>query len=89
MRVALGAAPDDLWRLVVREGVQLAAIGIAIGLAGAVAASRALRALLFGVSPIDPLTFSLAAIGLGFAAIAACYGPARRASRIDPVALLR
>src|SRR5262249_924399 len=89
VRIALGAAPGDIKSLVVGEGVRLAAIGIAIGLGGALVASRTLTTLLFGVSPTDPSTFVASAIGLAIAAIAAVYGPARRATRIDPVALLR
>jgi putative ABC transport system permease protein len=89
VRIALGASPGDIRGLVVGEGTRLAAIGVAIGLAGALATSRALGALLFGVSARDPLTFAVAAIGLAAAGVAAAYIPARRASRIDPVGLLR
>jgi putative ABC transport system permease protein len=89
VRIALGASPADIRALVVGEGARLAVAGVAIGLAGALAASRALGALLFGVSATDPVTFALAAVGLAGAALAATYAPARRASRIDPVVLLR
>ncbi len=89
VRLALGAAPADIRALVVRQGVGLAAFGIVLGLAGAFAFSRALRSLLFGVSAVDPAAFVLSAVALALAAVAAAYGPARRASRIDPVALLR
>jgi putative ABC transport system permease protein len=89
VRIALGAAPGDIRALVVGDGVRLAAAGIAIGIVGGLLASRALTALLFGVSPTDASTFALSAIGLAVAAIAAAYGPARRASQIDPVSLLR
>ena len=89
VRIALGAAPADIRSLVVGQGAKLAAIGIAIGVVGAFVTSRALTTLLFGVSPTDPSTFVLSALGLAVAAIAAAYGPARRASRIDPVVLLR
>jgi len=89
VRMALGAAPRDIRALVVGDGVRLAAAGIAIGIVGGLLASRALTALLFGVSPTDASTFALSAIGLAVAAIAAAYGPARRASQIDPVSLLR
>ena len=71
------------------DGVRLAAGGIAIGIAGALVTSRALGALLFGVSATDRLTFAVASIGLALAGVAAAYLPARRASRIDPVVLLR
>jgi putative ABC transport system permease protein len=89
VRIALGASPSDIRSLVVGEGTRLAAIGIAIGIVGALAASRALGALLFGVSATDPVTFALAALALAAAGVAAAYLPARRASRIDPVTLLR
>jgi putative ABC transport system permease protein len=89
VRIALGATPGDIRTLVVGEGTRLAGAGIAIGIVGALAASRALGALLLGVSATDPVTFSLAAVVLAAAGVAAAYLPARRASRIDPVALLR
>jgi putative ABC transport system permease protein len=89
VRIALGAEPGDIRRLVVREGTRLSAVGIGLGLAGALATSRTLGALLFGVSATDPATFAIAAVGLSIAGLAAAYIPARRASRIDPVVLLR
>jgi len=89
VRVALGASPSEIRMLVVGEGTKLAAVGIAIGIAGALVASRALGALLFGVSASDPATFAIAGVSLAAAALVASYVPARRASRIDPVALLR
>src|SRR5581483_10606487 len=89
VRIALGAAPRDIRALVVGDGVRLAAAGIAIGIVGGLVASRALTTLLFGVSPTDASTFALSAVALAVAAVAAAYGPARRASRIDPVTLLR
>ncbi|HXI30097.1 MAG TPA: FtsX-like permease family protein, partial [Vicinamibacterales bacterium] len=89
VRIALGANPADIRRLVVGQGTRLTAVGIAIGIAGALASTRALGALLFGVSATDPVTFGLAAAGLAIAGLAAAYIPARRASRIDPVVLLR
>jgi putative ABC transport system permease protein len=89
VRIALGADPGDIGRLVVGEGTRLTAIGIAIGVAGALVSTRALGALLFGVSATDPVTFAIAAAGLSIAGLAAAYIPARRASRIDPVVLLR
>jgi putative ABC transport system permease protein len=89
VRIALGASPGDVRSLVVGQGVQLAVAGIGLGIAGALVTSRALTALLFGVSPTDPATFAVCGVGLAVAATAAVYGPARRASRIDPVTLLR
>jgi ABC-type antimicrobial peptide transport system permease subunit len=72
-----------------RYGLWLSAIGIAVGLGVALAATRAMSALLFGVSPIDPLTYILVSTGLGAVAVLAMYLPARRASRVDPIAALR
>jgi putative ABC transport system permease protein len=89
VRIALGATPPEIRALVTRDGAKLAAFGIAVGIVGALAASRALGALLFDVSATDPLTFAAAAVGLVAAGVAAAYVPARRASRIDPVTLLR
>jgi len=89
VRIALGASIADIRRLVVGEGARLAVVGIAVGLICAVAGSRAVTALLFGMSPLDPSTFGVAAVAVGLAAVAATYGPARRASRIDPVSLMR
>jgi putative ABC transport system permease protein len=89
VRMALGARPTDVARLVVGEGVALALAGAAIGLAGAAAAGRALSTLLFEVRPADPLTFTLAAAALVAVAAAACARPARRAARVDPAVALR
>jgi putative ABC transport system permease protein len=89
VRIALGASPAEIRALIMSEGTRLAAVGIAIGVAGALAMSRALSALLFGISATDPVTFVLAAAALAVAALAAAYAPARRAGRIDPVVLLR
>jgi putative ABC transport system permease protein len=89
VRIALGASAADIRALVVGQGLRLAAIGIAIGISAALATSRALSTLLFGISATDPGTFVTAAVALGVAAIAAVYGPARRAGRIDPVVMLR
>jgi putative ABC transport system permease protein len=89
VRLALGASPADIRALVVGEGTRLAGAGIAVGIAGALIVSRALGALLFGVSATDPPTFALTALLLAVAGVAAAYVPARRASRIDPIALLR
>ncbi|MGH9629343.1 MAG: FtsX-like permease family protein, partial [Bryobacteraceae bacterium] len=89
VRLALGAQPGSLLRLVLGQGLGLAALGIAIGLAGAVLLTRVLETLLFGVSTRDPITFSGVAILLFVAAFLACYAPARRAARADPIAALR
>jgi predicted permease len=89
VRMALGAAQGEIFKLVIGQGVRLAAIGLVVGLIGAFALTRAMKSLLVGVSPTDPATF--VAISLCFFAIAilACWLPARRASRVDPVVALR
>ena len=89
VRLAIGAAPSDVVRLFVREGLMLAAIGLVGGLIGAVAAARALTTMLFGVTPTDPLTFAGVAAALAIIALAASYLPARRAAAIDPMNALR
>jgi putative ABC transport system permease protein len=89
IRVALGATAADVRRLVVGEGLQLAGVGAAIGLASAVAATRLLGGLLFEVDPLDPATLLAAALLLMAASALACYLPARRATRVDPVVMLR
>ncbi|HEY7292373.1 MAG TPA: ABC transporter permease [Vicinamibacterales bacterium] len=89
VRIALGASPGDIRSLIVGEGLKLAAVGVVIGVVAALSTSRALNTLLFGISASDPATFLLAAVGLTAAAVAAVYGPARRASRIDPIVMLR
>jgi len=89
IRVALGAAPRQVMGPVVREGVILAVIGIAIGLAGAFAAARALSAFLFGVGASDPLTLAAVALIMLLVAMVASYIPSRRALKVDPVIALR
>jgi putative ABC transport system permease protein len=89
LRIALGAMPSEVSRLVLRKGTILAGIGAALGLAGAVALVRGMATLLYGVSPLDPVTFAAAA-GLLFAvALTASYFPARRAALSDPATTLR
>jgi len=88
IRLALGASGDRVLREVVRGGVRLTLIAVAIGLVGAVAMGRLAGAVLFGVTPLDPAALAGAALILGAVSIAACYIPARRASRVDPVVAL-
>ena len=89
LRLALGARRSDPFRLVVRQGMRLAALGAALGLAGALAVTRYLRSLLFGVQPTDPATFAVVTLLLAAVAFVACCVPAWRASRVDPVVALR
>jgi putative ABC transport system permease protein len=89
IRVTLGAQPNDVFRIVVGEGLRLALIGVGVGLIGALAATRVLRTFLYGVSAIDPVTFAVTAALLTLVAVAACYFPARRATRVDPMVALR
>ena len=88
VRMAIGASPAQIVRLVVREGARLAVLGITIGLVGAALAGWAMRGLLYDVKGHDPLTFVLAPVVLAAAALLACYLPARRAARISPTAAL-
>jgi predicted permease len=89
VRITLGAQRRDVFKFVVGEGMLLAAIGVALGLGAALYATRYAASLLFGVSPRDPLTFGVASIVLFTVALLACYVPARRAMRIDPMVALR
>jgi putative ABC transport system permease protein len=89
VRVALGADPRSVARLVVRQGLALALTGAAVGLAGALALTHLMESLVFGVKPTDPYTFALVAALLVAVAAAASYLPARRAARVDPMAALR
>jgi predicted permease len=89
VRVSLGAQPNDVLRLVLGHGARMALLGVAIGVAVALALTRLMSRLLFGVSPSDPLTFAGVAILLTLVALVACYIPARRAMRVDPLVALR
>ena len=89
LRVALGAAPTRIAALVLREAVALAATGAALGTAGAISAARWLSSTMYGVTASETRVYAAAAIALGLATIAAAWGPARRAARIDPMRALR
>jgi predicted permease len=89
IRLALGASSRDILKLVVGRGMLLALIGIGIGLGAAVALTRLMASLLYGVSATDPVTFAAVALLLAVAALVATYIPARRATRVDPMVALR
>jgi putative ABC transport system permease protein len=89
VRMALGANRLDVLKLVVKQGMSWVGVGILVGLLGAVALTRVMSSLLFEVTPKDPLTFTSVALFLAFVAFVACYIPARRATRVDPLIALR
>jgi putative ABC transport system permease protein len=89
VRMSLGASRRDVLLLIVRQGMRLALIGSVTGIVGALLLSRLMTKLLYGVQPTDPATFVAVATGLAFVAIAACYIPAHRAMRINPMTALR
>jgi len=89
IRMALGARPIDVLRLVLGQGARLALLGAALGVASALALTRLMASLLFGISPTDPATFVLTALLLPAVAVLASFVPARRATRVDPMIALR
>jgi putative ABC transport system permease protein len=89
VRMALGAQQRDVLRMVLGQGLGLTLIGVAFGIAGALALARVLSTLLYGISATDPVTFGAVAATLSAVALLACYVPARRAMRVDPMVALR
>ena len=89
IRLALGARPDAVFRLIIGQGMRLAGIGTGVGLIGAFALTRYLASLLYEVQPTDSLTFGGVALLLLGVALLACWIPARRATRVDPLLALR
>ena len=89
IRIALGAHPRDILRLIIRQGLQLVLVGLILGIGASLALTRFMSALLFEVSATDPITFTVVAVLLTIVALLACYIPARRAMRTDPMVALR
>jgi macrolide transport system ATP-binding/permease protein len=89
IRMALGARARDVWTMVLRQGLIIMAVGITCGLLGAIALSKIVASLLYGVSATDPLAFALSLLPLAAVALAACFFPARRATKVDPVAAIK
>ncbi|MGH9768528.1 MAG: FtsX-like permease family protein, partial [Blastocatellia bacterium] len=89
IRMALGAKPGDVVRLILKQGMALTLVGVAAGVLGALAAARVMSGLLYGVTATDPVTFTAISLLLTIVAMLACYLPARRAARVEPIAALR
>lgn len=89
VRMALGAQPGTVQKLILGQGTRLAALGLAIGLVAALGAGRLLRTVLYEVSPFDLVSFTLVTVMLSAVGLLACWLPARRATRVDPIIALR
>jgi ABC-type antimicrobial peptide transport system permease subunit len=89
VRIALGATSASVLRLVLSEGARITAAGLGLGIVAAWATTRVLRSQLYGIAPTDPVTFLIAAVLLSAVAVIACYVPARRATRVDPLIAIK
>jgi len=89
VRMALGARQQDVLRMVIGSGLKIAATGVFVGISASLALMRFMRSLLYAVGPNDPLTFAVIPLLFALVALAACYIPARRAMRVDPMVALR
>jgi ABC-type antimicrobial peptide transport system permease subunit len=89
IRMAVGAGRRDIIRLVLRQGFKLCLIGLGIGLVGALIAGQAIKAALYGISPLDPTALAASLLVLSATTMSACYLPARRAAKVDPMEALR
>ena len=89
IRLALGAEPRNVLRMVVRDGMRLAGLGLVLGILGSLAATRYLQSQLYGIKATDPVNLAIVAAALALIALAACYIPARRATKVDPLEALR
>ena len=89
IRVAIGAQSRDVFRMVIGQGMFLAMVGVVCGLVGALALTRLMTTMLFGVEPNDPMTFATIAVLVIAVALVACYLPGRRATKVDPLVALR
>jgi putative ABC transport system permease protein len=89
IRLALGAQARDVFKLIIGQGMLLVAVGVALGLVGSFVLARLIASLLFGVTPTNATTFIAVSAGLALLALAACWLPARRATRVDPLVALR
>ena len=89
LRMAIGALPSDVMKMILGGGMKLAAVGVVIGVAGALALSQLVEGMLFEVEPSDPASFAATAVLLMAVAALACYIPARRAMKVDPIVTLQ
>jgi putative ABC transport system permease protein len=89
IRIALGAPKASVLRLILRQGLMLVASGMALGMLAAIALTQVIRSFLWGITPTDPVTFAIVSAALTALALIACYVPARRALKIDPIIALR